>query len=120
MLEFSVVDSESETSWSELFTSLKSRRRTSVGLAVTENNSDRVAIEKSSISTFLGSGASPFFKDCSRKLAKETVVSNIQILKEIYIASKIEINQSLLDKTLVIYAETAPKAKVVLKKILMM
>ena len=117
ILGFSVADSESETSWSEFFTSLKSRGLTGVDLVVSDNHGGLVAAVKKQFHNASWQRCQTHFsRNVLDKTPKKLQPEIKQCLREIYTASKIEIARSLRDEMLETYADTAPKAMAVLEK----
>ena len=117
ILGFSVADSESETSWSEFFISLKERGLSGVDLVVSDNHGGLVAaVRKHFHNASWQRCQTHFSRNVLDKTPKKLQPEIKQALKEIYTASKIEIARSLRDEMLQTYGKTAPKAMDVLEQ----
>jgi transposase-like protein len=117
ILGFSVADSESETSWSKFFTSLKARGLTGGDLVVPDNHGGLVAAVKKQFHNASWQRCQTHFsRNVLDKTPKKLQPEIKQCLKEIYTASKIEIARSLRDEMIENYSETAPKAMDVLEQ----
>lgn len=117
ILGFSVADSESETSWSEFFISLKERGLSGVDLIVSDNHGGLVAAVKKHFHNASWQRCQTHFsRNVLDKTPKKLQPEIKQALKEIYTASKIEIARSLRDEMFETYGKTAPKAMDVLEK----
>ncbi|SHE62061.1 IS256 family transposase [Alkalibacter saccharofermentans] len=111
ILGLCVADSESETSWSEFFESLKQRGLVDVDLIVSDNHGGLVnAIKKHFQGATWQRCQTHFSRNVLDKTPKRLQPEIKQCLTEIYNAPKLEIARSLRDEMLETYAQTAPKA----------
>jgi len=111
ILGLSVADSESETSWSEFFLSLKQRGLSGIDLVVSDNHGGLVnAIKKHFQGVSWQRCQTHFSRNVLDKTPKRLQPEIKQCLNEIYNAPKQEIAQSLRDEMLDTYSQAAPKA----------
>lgn len=111
ILGFSVADSESETSWSEFFLSLKERGLSGIDLVVSDNHGGLVnAIKKHFQGASWQRCQTHFSRNVLDKAPKRLQPEIKQCLNEIYNAPKLEIARSLRDEMLETYSQAAPKA----------
>lgn len=111
ILGFCVADSESETSWSEFFESLKQRGLVDVDLIVSDNHGGLVnAIKKHFQGATWQRCQTHFSRNVLDKTPKRLQQEIKECLTEIYNAPKLEIARSLRDEMLETYADVAPKA----------
>jgi len=111
ILGLSVADSESETSWSEFFLSLKQRGLSGIDLVVSDNHGGLVnAIKKHFQGASWQRCQTHFSRNVLDKTPKRLQPEIKQCLNEIYNAPKQEIAQSLRDEMLDTYSQAAPKA----------
>ena len=111
ILGFCVADSESETSWSEFFETLKQRGLVDVDLIVSDNHGGLVAaIRKHFQGASWQRCQTHFSRNVLDKTPKCLQPKIKQCLSEIYNAPKLEIARTLRDEMLETYADSAPKA----------
>lgn len=116
ILGFCVADSESETSWSEFFETLKQRGLVDVDLIVSDNHGGLVAaIRKHFQGTSWQRCQTHFSRNVLDKTPKRLQPEIKQCLSEIYNAPKLEIARTLRDEMLETYADSAPKAMEILE-----
>lgn len=111
ILGLRVADSESETSWSEFFLSLKERGLSGIDLVVSDNHGGLVnAIKKHFQGASWQRCQTHFSRNVLDKTPKRLQPEIKQCLNEIYNAPKLEIARSLRDEMLDTYSQAAPKA----------